>query len=123
MPPSWIPEAFTADPRGISAMRVLMSLQYTVELAYFWIPEMWGKDGLLSEELYPRHEIPGGMCESVYCTTTDPYMKTAIGLLHIFLLLGLARKHSSLMAFLVFIMQLSLHNRNLFAAERETNAP
>ena len=117
---SWFHQAFTADRRGISTMRVLISLQYIVEVVYFWIPEMWGEDGLLSEELYPLHEIPEGKCESVYCISTNPFMKTAIAILHVLFLISLTRKHSSIMALLVFAMQVSLHNRNLWAAGRET---
>jgi hypothetical protein len=104
-------DIFGADPRGLAAARALLALQAAYNLAFFWIWEMQGPDGLLSEELVPRHAFA---CESVYCATGSSTIKTAIALLHLAALLRLVVcGPSSTTCLFVYVMQCSLHNRNI----------
>lgn len=102
--------AFSADQRGLDAMRVLLSVQTAYNLGTFWIFEMVEPNGLLSEEMMPRSEFE---CESIYCATANPSLKVALGLIHLLALLHLARVQSTVVAIFVYVMQCSLHNRNM----------
>ena len=110
--------AIAADPRGLAAFRTLYSLQCALELATFWVWEVRGPEGLLSEQLLPRHEMQN--CVGAYCATTSTHAKTVLALVHFVALLALAAKLTMPRALLVYAMQTSLHNRNLGAAYRET---
>ena len=57
-----------ADRRGVSVSRTLLCLQAAYNLAVFWIWELCGPEGLLSEELAPRQLFD---CDSIYCATAS----------------------------------------------------